>query len=221
MTNSASMVKLLNATWAAGAGAGLIPAALFPLTADGWLRDFMVMKPDRTVDFAVDSSPIAANFFADPAAIAAGFTDNSLYRRVNWTFGLNGGSHLRVHQEGSDPTQMIWGTAQDDIFIGSLSSGARSAHAVPHAPPNTLARMAIFMNLDNDGSVLITQENQVDSPASSTLFTARLKGTPRTTTIYGDFQVNDSSELYMRREGATVDQITGITHGWVDGGLTQ
>ena len=80
ITNPGTFTKDYNVAWSAGSGNGGKPSSVTVL-ANTQYHDFIISKPDGTVDFGFDTSLIAANLLAD--ASSDGFTR---YRRVRSHF---------------------------------------------------------------------------------------------------------------------------------------
>lgn len=225
LDNTALFTKLTNAVWAPGAGStGLVPVSIGLPLATGWYRLFIVGKTDGTaVDFTIDNAATAAptKFFADPASSAAGFTDSSLFRRHGWIFIDGGNNLLQFVTTATDPRRYSWHSVQGDVNTFNVVVGVRSAFIVTHAPPDSLARLALQADNTSNTStdILITESGQNDLLPTAFIRTLR-------TTIAGDrlnpvienWLVDSSSQLFARTVAINTF-LDGLTLGWYDAGL--
>ncbi len=213
-----SLQKAINATWVDSAGGGL-PDGL-TVAPNTWYRRFLASKPDGSPTWFWDTSPTAANFFADANAIAAGFSDSSLFRRWGWT-RTNGSSQIKPHHnDPADPTRFTWDQIDPSATgISTISSVSRTTFDLaPGVPPDTYGILAMFLRWATDAvaQVLITTEDQDDIAATNVAFTLRTTTTRRVGTR-GRWLVNATSQLFGRRDGGTaVDTLDIISDGWID-----
>jgi len=84
------LIKQIDATWSEGTNQGGLAAGL--ALSNIWYHDFLLGTPDGAkFDFGFDSSPVAANLLADPAVIAAGYSE---FRRIGSTRRIAGANLL-------------------------------------------------------------------------------------------------------------------------------
>ncbi len=214
---TASLQKQINATWVSGAGGGLPD----PLTvaADTWYRRFIVGKADGSgVDLAWDTSATAANFFLDANAIAAGFTDNTLYRRYGWTL-TNSSSQMDDHfSPEDDPRRYAWTVSTLDSSV-TVPQSPRLALSLEHVPPSGLGILNMSMDSSATMGVLITTADQDDIAFAATFGTLRTSAAVDVNSIRGEWDVDSSSQLFARRSSATTASLSVIVDGWVDNGI--
>jgi len=218
---TASLQKQISATWVSGAGGGL-PDPL-TLTADTWYRRFIVGKADGSgVDLAWDTSATAANFFLDANAIAAGFTDATLYRRYGWTLS-DSGSVIPDHEnvEG-DPRRYVWDDPRQ-MFIPVPIAAARQALILSNdaVPPNTLGNFTFRLITDQLIRVLITSLFQTDLAVGGTRFSMETDNQASNTAVNNlDVMADATGQIYGRFDaddaGTAFD---GLANGWLDEGI--
>jgi len=217
---AASMQKDISGTWVVGTGNGGLPDGL--TLAQGWYRRFIVSKPDGTTDLCWDTSATAANFFADANAIAAGYSDATLYKRYGYT-EVNAGLTMTEHFNSAvDVNRYTWDVCfkEIDVTDPAIGTGSRTALAFPlSVPPQCLGLFNMFYDINGGagGACLITTLSQADSAASSSLFTMRVEDSPHVANVRGEWEVDVSSQIFARLEsGTTLDELDITTDGWID-----
>lgn len=214
-----------DATWAVGDAAGGIPAALSPV-GTGWFRRFIVAKPDGSTDLAWDTSPVAANFFLDANAIAAGFSDATLYRRYGWTYWAAGA--IKNHRQSlSDPSRYVWDVPESVHDANVAKPSTTILNFGTAAPPGAIA-MATVSLLDEDiGQCLITEIAQAATVPTLALHTVRthnsvVQASDHSNSAAGEWEMDSSSQLRagVAGSGAPADlDLTVICPGWRDHGI--
>lgn len=215
----ASLQKNISVTFAVGPGGGL-PAALVPLTT-GWKRRFIVTKPDGTGgDLIWDTSPVAANFFTDAVAIAAGYSDANMYARYGWTF-VDAGLVMPKHYNSlNDPSVYLWDVPFEDFAQATLQNVSREVFVISHVPPNAFARLGVFADINGTWEVLVTTADQVDTGASSAVWTLRGSG-GHPVAIQMDIEVDATQQIFARRDsGGSMSDFAGNTRGWIDDAIS-
>ena len=218
---TASLQKAINATWVSGAGGGL-PDPL-TLTANTWYRRFIVGKADGSgVDLAWDTSATAANFFLDANAIAAGFTDATLYRRYGWTLS-DSGSLIPDHENvEDDPRRYVWDDPRQ-LFNPVPIAASRSAMVLTAdaAPPNSLGEFTFRLTSDQLIRVYLTSLFQTDAAVGGNRFSMETDNEAANTAV-NSFQImtDASAQIYARVDtddaGTAFD---GLANGWLDEGI--
>lgn len=219
-----ALQKDVSATWALGAAGGM-PAALHPVAANQWLRAFVISKPDGAPELGWDTSPVAANLFADAAVIAAGFSDVTRYRRYAWSH-VDGSSQLTdfINTE-QDPRSYLWKVAKA-VNMGALTSANRIAvNLADECPPSAEALLSMMSEISSGGEdfFLCTHSDQTDSTASKDRlhwFTNDTGGGNN----FGNsgqflFPVNSNSDFFVRSTGGTNVNQDCTIHGWRDLGI--
>ena len=237
---AASLQKTINVAWTEGGGGnGGTPSTLLPLTNQMYRR-FLVAKPDGTADICFDTSASAATFFADATAIAAGFTDATLYRRLSY-IPINAGLSIEPFSNSlSDWRVHYWGDSVNVAVPAPVNSAsARLAVDMSAAiPPSCMgaAYAEMTANLVTSGDnarVSITTEGQVDRDPSGGILTLTI--TQRNSsqdsdlvseTIYGAWETNPTQQIFYRWWDSK--GTTGVTaysalvfrvSGWTDPGI--
>lgn len=212
LTLAASMQKDVSAVWAPGTGLGGLADTV--VLAEGHHRKFLVNKADFSgADIVWDLDVAAANFFASAAAVSAGYTDATLYRRVGYSFVDSGLVFPKHFHSAADLHTYTWdiGFAFSPIVIGV---GPRTA-VVINAPPNTLATGQFEIQFAISGFILITTLAQSDSVpiVSNRTYVPEPPGSIQQ--IDTVFEVDSGSQIYIRAD--TVGN-TFVPHerGWID-----
>ncbi len=200
-----SLQKQINATWVVGAGGGL-PDAL-AIATNTWYRLFLVAKPDGTADVTWDTSPTAANFFADANAIAAGFSDSDLFRRIAWT-RTDGVPNIRnFHNSVADPTVYVWDAQQLDVDVVTVQNVSREAFDLSDSvPPESFGRLVIAVDfLQENQEILLTTADQADTAPSDVIYTVRTSADSlvRQAQAVGEWEVDTTSQIFARKDDAT------------------
>ncbi|MEE9393712.1 MAG: hypothetical protein V3W41_14510 [Planctomycetota bacterium] len=216
---TAALQKLVNATWVQGNIQGVVPDAISTPLADGWYRVFVVNTPVGVGDITIDSVSNAANFFADVNAIAAGFTDATLFRRIGWV-RMESAAIRKFATTESDPRRFTWDVTSHDVNSVAIGLVSRTGLVLARVPPDAFSRvsMAAFTtSAVTSGVVLITEQEQADTAAAfsaSTLGAISLSApaTVPSDHVHGEWKVDSSSNLYARAgiAGTSLDM-------WVDG----
>jgi len=214
---TSSLQKQINTTWVSGAGGGL-PDPL-TIAADTWYRRFIVGKADGSgIDLAWDTSATAANFFADANAIAAGFTDSTLYRRYGWTL-TNSSSQMDDHyNHEDDPRRYTWGVTVNSGLV-SVLTGARTTILIAEAPPDSSALLNVQAGSVSAQNLLFTESEQADTAPTGTLWTmGTVAVSPLVSEIRGRWKLDGSSQFFGRSSSATTS-VTITIDGWIDNGI--
>ena len=214
----ASLQKDISLTWVEGAGGGL-PDGL-TLTANTWYRVFLVAKPDGTADITFDPNS-TVNFFLDANAITAGFSDNTLFRRIGWVRTDGGTTIPKFYNLASDTNRFLWDVAVRDITGLSVADVSRSTMVITSAPPSTLAILNFYIHhLNTAAEYLITQADQTDTAAGLANFTTRVIGGERDAEIRGTWELNSGQQLFVRTVAAgTPGNFDAMTDGWIDNAI--
>lgn len=225
---AASLQKDISATWSLGAAGGASPIGVHPIGADQIIRLFLVSKPDGTSDLAVDTSPVAANFFLDANAIAAGFSDATRYRRFSH-LPINGANQLTDFINlAQNPRTYKW-VVPINVDMGAVPSANRIAiNLSDECPPECEAEISATI-AHSDGSeawYLFTHSDQADSAVAEFGINSGLMSTdtgsgPNQGTIGMWYQAVDSnSDFHARRSGGSSINDADVTvHGWRDSGI--
>lgn len=218
-----NLQKEFPTTWAEGNGGGVVAAGAGSGT-DIWVSRFLVRKPNGVTDIVWDSDPAAANFFASGVAIAAGFSDATLYKQYGQTF-INSGVQIEdFTNDENDPSLYRWPTQKLVYDVATLSSGVRATIDMTlGVPPDAIARLGIYVQFGGGGSgnrILITTADQNDVPATSTMFTILTQGSPRVANLVGEWKADSSSQIFAVRGGSDVIQFAIFALGWIDSGIT-
>ena len=224
MTLATPITKFLTQTWEAGTIEGGVasPVFLAPPALGTWYRHFLVMKPNGDTDVCWDTDPAAANFFLDPNAIAAGYSDPTLYRRIRWDRPVSAAGSIESFNDTSRPDFYTWKQVQIQHSSGNLNSSPRQAISCPDVPPSCFAVMNFYLNADDSCKVIITQLEQADTVPSSTNFTWRMANNSDSSGVIGEFRVDENQLIYARRTltGGNIDVFNITTQGWFDPGIS-
>lgn len=225
---SAAFQKDISATWDFGDTAGGVPAAIHPIGANQMVRAFVVSKPDGTSDIVVDTSPVAANFFLDPNAIAEGYSDATRYRRFAYLH-INGSNQLtNFINFAQNPRTFKW-VVPVNVSMGAVPSANRiSVNLADECPPDCEAEMSAYVT-HADGAeawYLFTHSLQADSPVTelglnSGLFANNTGGGNNQGSAGPWYQAVDSnSDFQVRRSGGSAITDADVhIHGWRDAGI--
>lgn len=217
---AASLQKDISATWSVGAAGGGVPAAIHPIAANQMVRLFVVSKPDGTSDIAVDTSPVAANFFLDANAIAAGFSDATRYRRFAYLH-INASNQLTdlINLE-LNPRHFMWVTPVGVTMVGLVSANRIAVNYGDEIPPSCIGKIAF--DFDFAGATgrqaILTHVDQADVAATGTVFTMQTDDDKSKQSINVDFPVDTGSNLYWRISGGTLGAESTV-FGWEDPGI--
>jgi hypothetical protein len=216
--HTAALQKDISATWAEGDGVGCLPDAL--ALAQGWYRLFLVAKPTGQSDLTLDTSASATNFFNDANAIAAGFSDNTLYRRIAWVYVDGGLVMPKYWTRDDEPTRTVWDVPVADVNQATLSQSPREVFVMTHAPPNCKCQIGIYMNLNDAGETLVTEIDQPDTTPDNTHFTLRQANNADSDSGVATYRVNAAQQIAARRTaGVGVDAFAMIILSWDDQGI--
>lgn len=168
---TANYQKDLNTTWTDGGGAGEGGLAEgVSIGGSGWLRRFIARTGDGgPTDVTVfwDTSPTAANFFAGANAIAAGFTNSDLYRRVGWNTRT---STLSYVEPIDDPRRTIWSVPKNVLSVLSVSSAARvvldfGGNSILAAPFDVQAKYNVLQSASAGSDLFMVSETPMPDVA--------------------------------------------------------
>ena len=220
MTLSTPITKFLNLAWEEGDFEGGLAAGT-PVDIGAWYRHFLVMKPNGDTDVCWDKDPAAANFFLNANAIAAGYSDPTLYRRIRWDRPISVAGSIESFNDASRPDFHTWGSIQLQHSSGNLNSNPRQTLTCPDIPPSCFAVMNFYLNADDSCKVLITQLEQVDATPSSVNFSWRMANNSDSSGIIGEWRVDENQRIYARRTltGGNIDVFYMTSPGWFDPGI--
>ena len=219
MVFPAAFQKDISAPWAVGDGQGGMAGTL---TADTWYRRMLVAKPDGTTDWCWSGDVDAADFFAGAAAISAGYSDTTLYRRFGWTLA-NASSQMDDHySDVADPRRYGWSPGELDRGPSGpvMNNATRTAFTVS-APPSTLALLT-FNAEDTGGTdtILISTEQQADGAVTQGAASMFIESGDASASLRGEWAMNSSSQIFGRTFGASgVTSFSILCDGWIDNGL--
>jgi len=219
----AATQKDISGTWVAGDGNGGLPDPL-TIAADTWYRRFIAGKADGSgTDLCWDTSATAANFFLDANAIAAGYTDATLYRRYGWTFSGTGSTIDNHFSPEDDPRRYVWDVPREATFPLEPGTGSRQGLiAVGElAPPDSLGSFTFRMDTQALVRVLVTSLAQTDSAVTSAVFTL-MSAESSTSRVAANLDVmaDLNGNIYARADvldGGTLFRTIG--RGWLDEGI--
>ena len=222
MTLSVSISKIINNQWVAGDVAGGMASNLMPAVAGTWYRRFLVMKPNGDTDVCWDTDPAAANFFLDANAIAAGYSDPTLYRRIRWDQYDTGATVIQSFNDASRPDFNTWVTVRSQFSLGNFNSSPRQALFCRDIPPDCYAVMNFYLNADDSCKVIISQLEMADSTPSSSAFSWRMANNSDSSGIIGEWKVSTAQHIYGRRTltGGNIDVFNMVSPGWFDPGIS-
>jgi len=214
-----AMQKDISATWVQGDTNGGLPDGL-ALTADTWYRRFLITKPDGTADWAWDTSPTAANIFADANVVAAGFSDVTRYRRFGWTF-VDAGSTIQDHINSiQDPSRYYWNVTDSDFVVGvsPVPNVARAAITLSNSvPPDCFGDISwLFFNTTSSDQFRISTAAMADLNVSTLNCNVRLLSAGDIANIKDLFEVDSNQQLFVRADWAADNEARGIVYGWKD-----
>lgn len=210
--------KRPGSTWVVGDGNGGLPDALTPTNL--WLRKFLVGRPSGASDICWDTNTIAANFFADANAIAAGFSDSTLFRRIGWTY-INSDLTVPIFlTDLDDPGRYIWATPIRNLITPVIGTASRSIHTLELVPPKALGLLSVHVEHSEDATYLMTASDQADVPPGPSRFTVRLVASALAASLPVTIRVNDSSQILLRKTAAgSTTAFDVIVEGWIDNGV--
>lgn len=224
---AAAIQKDISATWSLGDTGGGVPAAIHPIGANQMVRLGIVSKPDGTSDIAVDTSPVFANFFLDPNAIAEGFSDATRYRRFGYLH-INGANQLTDFVNlAQSPRTFRW-VVPVNVDLGAvLSTNRISVNYGDEVPPDCEALVSAYGS-HADGTetwYLFTSASQADTVATSSvnsgLWMNDAGAGPNQGTMSPTYiPVDSNSDLFVRRSaGSALTDVDSTVHGWRDLGI--
>lgn len=224
---AASLQKNISATWAEGAAAGGVPAAIHPIAINTMLRCFIVSKPDGTPELCWDTSPVAANFFLDANAIAAGFSDSTRFRRYAYVHTDGASNITDFINLAQDPRIFRW-KVPISVNLGAVSNLNRIAvNLADECPPECEAQISAFA-VHSDGAethYLFTHSDQADTVPSVTLSSGLFMNDTGSGSNQGavgpfDMLVDANSDFQVRRSaGSGLISADCTVHGWRDAGI--
>jgi hypothetical protein len=223
---TADFQKNISVTWAQGDGLGGLPAALVAGVASTWLRRFICKTPGGVVDLCWDTSPVAANFFADANAIAAGFSDNTLYRRYGWTYS-DASSLITDHVNlALDPNRYLWVTPPIGVTLAGINTANRIAiNFGDELPPSVIGQITFRIETDAGSTkfVYLTHADQADvgppgTAFPNTFFESDTGGNHFTSSLI-EFPLDSNQDLFARLGNGTHVSSGTTVHGWIDPGL--
>lgn len=205
--------------WAVGDGPTIGSLADTVTLAEGMLRKFLVNKPDGTAEIVLDTDVAADNFFSSAAASSAGYTDATLYRRIDYIFIDSGLTMPQYYNQISDPNRYLW---EDPVLlqVAGVSTSARDTFDCDRIPPSTLGEFvfAQFSDVSAGGNLYVSTEEQADVAIGSrwtTTCDALGASTTKHSMVRSEWQVSTASKLYVRAN--TADMIAQLhQHGWID-----
>jgi hypothetical protein len=220
LLNTALKTKQIDATWAAGSGAGGFPDTI-SILPDTWYHVFLIGKPDGTVDVGFDSNISASNLLTDTVVAAAGYT---LYRRI-------GSVHTN---ETASPEEIDDFTQRGDLFmfndVNSLSLdydaavGDSSRTAVTLRVPNGVnVRPICNIHLDHISGrayIYISPIDAVDTQPGLTtpplsFHYMQINAEKFFDELAGTVFTDVSSQIGVRADRANTT-VRIITLGWID-----
>lgn len=213
---SASFTKDPTLTWAPGLG-GALPVVLSPINQ--WYRVFLVGKPDGSTDLCIDVNASATNFFTDPAAIADGYTDSTLRRRIGYIYLDAGLTIPKFIPRLDQPGHYVWETPILDITVTTVSSVGRQALVIEHAPPNSLALLNVVADGTQGQEWRISESAQSDNVVDLSNFTLIGTGASKTPNVRGHWLTDASKQIFVRRNGGGGITLRIMTEGWIDSGV--
>lgn len=228
----APIAKDVKDDWVDGSGVGGKAEDASAFVADTWYRRFVARKPgiditEATVFF--DDNATGANFFTGTNAIAAGYTDPSLYTRAGWV-RLDSGDDVEYFLNDAENTdRYLWqaGPQRDVAQSVGPNDGTREAFTLDHCPPNCIGDITWMADRASNGVsyVTLTEENQGDNVPGNTKWDMRCVKTSndvQTETLRHFWRVNAAQEMYARIDGADtdIDQWQAFVNGWIDEAVT-
>lgn len=215
----AALQKDITAAWAVGDGNGGLAEGLVPVTQDMY-RTFIGSKPDGTSTLFWDTSPTAANFFAGANAIAAGYSDATLFRRFRWTY-VDGTLAMPDHTNSvDDPSRYDWKISTEEFRTSVLTSVSRTAHVLEFVPPDTVGDFLIYLNeVGTARTILITSAEQTDQATDGFINTMQVGPESGSGNVKGLWKVDSAQQIFSRSNGTTATTFAIQTVGWRDYGV--
>ena len=225
---TSTLIKDLRDPWVAGGGGvGAKPAGVLFLN-NTWYRKFIVGKPDGTTDITIDTSQFATNFFNDATAISAGYTDNTLYRRIGWIRIQAASQERALFQSSANLNWYTWETTDFEQNFGISDSAREYIDYTEQAPPNTIINLSVNYQPSLQGRYMtMSTIEQADTPVASGLgtpYTMAVDGPvsigSRRAGIHGNWEVDGESKLWFRSDddsaGGPAARISTTIHGFYD-----
>lgn len=146
MVTTSSITKQIDATWAAGSGAGGMSSVDHPVGNNTWYYEYAISKTDGTTDFIWATS--RANALADTAATAGGYT-----KIVKIGARLTDGSAniIKMIHRASDPDYFEWAVRKSDVV--ATNPGTSEQTATLSAMPESYALCNISLADDSPAGV--------------------------------------------------------------------
>lgn len=226
---AAAMSKDTNAEWVAGdTNGGTTAEGIALYVANGSthtpLRRFLVNKPDGTADIVYSPDIDAADFFAGLGA-AAGYSDDTLYRRLSWAVVSDSGtSHEWTTNEDVPGLVTLRETVAEGISPAD-SGGTRELVDMDEMPPDVLATMHCSVQEDDSAGLhqhLFTEESDSDRTPGTSANTLQSGtddgGDSSMTSVVFQINVGANRTIGYRNDGA-VDGIWLHCAGWQDNGI--
>lgn len=204
-----------------GGASGGLPEGL-SVVPSTWYQMYAVRKPgdDPTAIgpiFVPESSGDPQAFFNGATAIADGYTDNTLYRRLGWVY-VNAGSSIEIFLNSlRNPFEWWWHEVKNEITGTSIGVSSRDAMVMATScPPSCELVASLFMEHDIYMWVLLTNwlQNDIAPDSSHATFRGDVDDDTESMTPF-QVPVNSSHTFYLRASGAT-DNYGIFSHGWID-----
>lgn len=201
------LTKQIDASWAAGSGAGGMANGVSLSTAT-WYNLFLVDTDAGGVDAGFDTDIAATNLLATSGV-------GTVYRRIGSVLTDSSSNILAYVQVGD---RFMWGAAAADVSVSNQSTAAVSRTLSVPLGVKVDVRLLLFVDKVAGGilAVYLSSLDQDDqAPNTSTFFTARSVGSNNDAGGQVEVMSNTSSQVRTRSTSAsTVLNIS--TLGWRD-----
>ena len=219
--------KQIDATWAAGSGAGGLAEGL-TVANNTWYYCFVLSDSDNIfVGYGFDTSSSAANILADTAVVAAGGTQYAYCGSIRTNGSANirefsqVGNRFRYLNKGTfsqngDYTTLNYGTSKVDVtLVVPPLEGIISRFIFRPSQIANSADRAFLIRSSSETNTAPT--NAGGTPTSSDRFDLHLLSGTSEMELLCEIETNDSKVWYRGEAGTDVNSgIVLITLGWID-----
>ncbi len=217
LTNNSTLVKRIDATWAAGTAAGGL-SDNDSLTSDTWYHCFALSKAAGGIDFGFTADATGADLLSDAAVVVAGFDK---IRRVGAVLSDSSSNILPFIQFNGNEFWWNPRPATNDVFDTNPGTSQQQATVLTPLGVSTVFIGNMTVGETNSGAIRYIAFGFGDETiptVSADMRDAEKSGASATTDdLFTRIPTNTSSEVsYRLATSASTVNIKMLTHGWVD-----
>ena len=207
---AAGLTKKLDAVFAAGDDAGgLFNGTAIPATDDTWYHMFVIKKDsDGTIDFGFSTE-------VDASDIPAGYT---YFRRVGSILTDGFGADIYGFTQIGDA--FLWDNPKESVDEGNVDQ-TTAALKTMDVPTDVKVKALLNVKLDDNAlsmTYLSSPDANDEAPNedAAPLASITVINTGEPTMSYMEVYTNESSQIRVRGDNATVEEFDITTLGWED-----